>query len=50
MLYIEPMTRKEIAGYAALEEELIQGSQMGAEQEVKLEEIRQCKSRAMRRL
>ena len=41
MLYIEPITRKEIAEYTALEEEL-QGDE--------LEEIRQRKARALRRL
>jgi len=41
MLYIESVTRKEIAEYTTLEEEL-QGDE--------LEEIRQCKARAMRRL
>jgi len=50
MLYIEPVTRKEIADYTALEEELQGGDQMGGEQEVRLEEIRRCKARAMRRL
>ena len=43
MLYIEPITRKEIADYTALE-------QGGDEQEVRLEEIWRCKARAMRRL
>jgi len=41
MLYIESVTRKEIADYTALEEEL-QGGE--------LEEIRQRKGRALRRL
>ena len=41
MLYIEPITRKEIAEYTAMEEEL-QGDE--------LEEIRQRKARALRRL
>ena len=41
MLYIEPVTRKEIAEYTALEEEL-QGDE--------LEEIQQLKARALRRL
>ena len=50
MLYIEPVTRKEIAEYTALEEELLQGDLMGVEQEARLEEIRQSKARAMRRL
>jgi len=50
LLYVEPMTRKEIAEYSALEEELLQGDQSGSDQQVKLEEIRSCKARAMRRL
>jgi len=50
MLYIESVTRKEIAGYTTMEEELLQGGQIDAEQQVKLEEIRRCKARAMRRL
>jgi len=49
MLYIEPVTRKEIAEYTTMEEELLQGG-LDAEQEVSLEEIRGCKARAMRRL
>ena len=50
MLYIEPVTRKEIAEYIALEEELKSRDLMGVEQEARLEEIRQCKARAMGRL
>ena len=50
MLYIEPITRKEIAEYTALEEELQGGDALGREQEVRLEEIRQCKARSMSRL
>ena len=50
MLYVEPVTRKEIAEYTALEEELLQGDQRGSDQQVKLEEIRCCKARSMRRL
>lgn len=41
MLYIEPVTRKEIAEYTEMEEEL-QGDE--------LEEIQQLKARALRRL
>ena len=36
--------------YTALEEELHGGNLMGGEQEVRLEEIRRRKARAMRRL
>jgi len=50
MLYIEPITRKEIAEYTAMEEELQGGDALGREKEVRLEEIRQCKARSMRRL
>jgi len=46
MLYIEPVTRKEIAGYTTIEEQL-QGKPMWQE---KLGEIRECKARSMRRL
>ena len=46
MLYVEPMTKKEIAEYTALEEQL-QGDQS---QQEKLEEIRQRKAHAMMRL
>jgi len=46
MLYIEPMTKKEIAEYTVMEEQL-QGDQS---QQEKLEEIRQRKAHAMRRL
>jgi len=46
MLYIEPMTRKEVAEYTLLEEQL-QGSEM---QEARRLEVQQCKARAMRRL
>jgi len=49
MLYIEPVTRKAIAEYTALEEELQGGDQM-VEQQARLEEVRRCKARAMRRL
>ena len=49
MLYIESVTRKEIAEYTTIEEELLQGG-LDAEQEVRLEEIWQSKARAMRRL
>ena len=49
MMAVKPVTRKEIADYTALEEEL-HGGAMGGEQEVRLEEIRRCKARAMRRL
>lgn len=50
MLYIEPMTRKEIAEYTAMEEELLWENQMGGEQEVRLNEIQQLKAKAMRRV
>jgi len=51
MLYIEPMTRKEIAEYTAMEEELQSGDQIGGgEQEARLNEIHQLKARAMRRV
>ena len=46
MLYVEPVTRKEITEYTAIEEQL-QGGQAEASQ---LEEIQRCKTRAMRRL
>ena len=48
MLYIEPVTRKEIAEYTIMEEELVRGDRV--EQKVKLEEIRQLNACAMRRL
>jgi len=48
MLYIEPVTRNEIEECTIMEEELLQGDRV--EQKVKLEEIRQLKARAMRRL
>ena len=50
MLYVESVTRQDIADYTALEEELQAGDLMRGEQEVRLEEIRQCKARSMRRL
>jgi len=44
--FIEPLTRREIAQYTALEEQL-----MGdIAQQAKLQEIQRCKARAMRRL
>ena len=46
MLYIEPCTRREIKEYSALEKKL-QGDQS---QKVRLEEVKQRKARAMRRL
>ena len=46
MLYIEPVTRKELAEYTTMEEQL-QGKTLWLE---KLGEIRECKARAMRRL
>ena len=46
MLYIEPVTRKEIEDYSALEKKL-QGDQS---QQAELEEVQQRKERAMRRL
>jgi len=49
MLYIESVTRKEIIEFT-VEVELHQGVQMDAEQEFRLEEIRRCKARSMRRL
>jgi len=47
MLYIKPVTRQEIAQYAA-EEELLQKVLMGSALE-QLKEIQQRKARAMRR-
>ena len=49
MLYIEPVTRKEIAECTAVEEELMNQSSV-CDKESRLEEIRQHKARAMRRL
>jgi Leucine-rich repeat (LRR) protein len=49
MLYIEPVTRKEISEYTAMEEQLLQGGQVGSAPG-HLEVIRRCKTRAMRRL
>lgn len=49
MLYIEPVTRKEIAECTALEKELINKSLVG-DKESRLKEIRRCKARAIRRL
>jgi len=49
MLYIESVTRQEIEDCTALEEELMNQSPMG-DKEVRLEEIRRHKDRAMRRL
>ena len=46
MLYIEPVTRKEIEGCTALEMQ----SQGDQSQWTKLEEVQRCKERAMRRL
>ena len=46
MLYIEPVTRKEIEECTALEKQL-QGDQS---QQAKLEDVQQRKERAMRRL
>ena len=51
MLYIDPVTRKEVAEYTALEEGLQSGGQqIGVEHQARLEEVRQCKARSMRRL
>jgi len=50
MLYIEPVTRKEIAGYTTMEEQLLQGCHMEGEHQGQLEEIRQRKAQSMRRL
>ena len=51
MLYINPITRKEISDYTALEEGLQSGGQqIGVEQQARLEEVRRCKARTMRRL
>jgi len=50
MLYIESVSRKQIAEYTAMEEQLLQGGQMEGEHQGQLEEIRRCKARAMRRL
>ena len=47
MLYIEPVTRKEIADYIAMEEEHLLRTGGG---DIRLAEIRQHKARAMRRL
>ena len=49
MLYIEPVTRREIAECTVLEEELMNQSSED-DKEVRLEEIRRHKARAMRRL
>ena len=49
MLYIEPVTRQEIAEYTAMEEQLLQGGKVGSAPG-QLEDIRQRKARAMRRL
>ena len=46
MLYVEPMTKKEIDEYTAMEKRL----QEDESQQAKLEEIRQRKAHAMRRL
>ena len=46
MLYIEPVTRKEIEEFSALEEQL-QGDQS---KQAELEEVQQNKERSMRRL
>ena len=46
MLYIEPVTRKEIEKYSAMEKKL-QGDK---DQQAKLEEVQQRKERSMRRL
>ena len=50
MLYIEPITQKEITDYTALEEELQGGDQSVEQQQARLEEVRRCKARAMSRL
>ena len=49
MLYIEPVTRKEIAECTVLEEELMNQSSV-CDKDSRLEEIRRHKARAMRRL
>ena len=50
MLYIEPVTRQEIAEYTALEEELHSGYLVEDDQEIRLEKVRPLKALAMRRL
>jgi len=45
MLYIEPVTMKEIAKYIAMEEELQRGKHKAA----RLEQVQCCKTRSMRR-
>ena len=50
MLYIEPVTRKEISGYTVLEEELLYSPVAVGDEEARLEEIRRHKARAMIRL
>jgi len=50
MLYVEPITRQEIAEYTAMEESLQAGGQMEGEHQGQLEEIRQRKARSMGRL
>jgi len=50
MLYVEPMTRKEIAEYAAMEEGLTKFGNYRTDYQAQLEEVRQLKARAMRRL
>ena len=46
MLYIEPVTRKEIEKYSAMEMKM-EGDPL---QQAELEEVQKCKIRAMRRL
>ena len=46
LLYIEPVTRKEIEKYSAMEKKL----QGGQSQQPNLEEVQRCKARALRRL
>ena len=46
MLYIEPVTRKEIEEFSVLEKQL----QRGQSQQAELEYVQKCKTRAMRRL
>ena len=47
MLYVEPVTGKEIGKYTAMEMQLVGGDPM---QEARLEQVQKCKIRAMRRL
>ena len=50
MLYIEPVTRKEIAECTALEEEELMSQSSEDDKEARLEVIRRHKARAISRL